>query len=41
MVEPTKIPMITHNRSPKIEVGFDSSVLITPPLYADMVLLVS
>ena len=37
MVEPTKIPMTTHNRRPKIEVGFDSSEFTNVASYTDIV----
>lgn len=37
MVDPTKIPMTTHNRRPKIEVGFDSSEFTNVASYTDIV----
>ena len=35
--EPNKIPMTTHKRRPKIDVGFDSSVLTNAPSYTDII----
>lgn len=37
--EPNKIPMTTHKRRPKIDVGFDSSVLTNAPSYTDIIVL--
>lgn len=41
MVDPTKIPMTTHKRRPKIEVGFDSSEFTNAASYIDIILLTS
>lgn len=36
-MEPTKIPMTTHKRRPKIEVGFESSEFKNAASYTDIV----
>jgi len=36
--DPSKIPITTHSRRPKIDVGFESSVLRKAASYTDIVL---
>lgn len=36
IIAPTKIPITTHKRRPKIEVGFESSLFTNAPSYTDI-----